>query len=178
MRVLMITCEWPTETEPQRAMFVKRQADALRAHGAAVDVYPFRGGGNPMRYLRHRGQVARRLRETRYDLVHAQWGQSALLALPKRLPLVVTFRGSDLVGFPGPSGRYSMQGRILRRASRMVARIADEVILVSDSLARYLPSRPYALIPSGLDLGLFRPMPRDEARRALGLHGESFLVLF
>jgi teichuronic acid biosynthesis glycosyltransferase TuaC len=178
MRVLVLTSEWPTAEEPQRAMFVARQVDALRRHGVEVDVFPFRGSGKPLRYFRLAMQVRRLIRGGAYDLAHAQWGQSALLAFPRLLPVVVTFRGSDLEGIVGADGRYTRQGEVLRVASRWVARVADEVILVSASLARHINARPYTIIPSGLDLHRFRPMPRAEARNALGLPEQGFLVLF
>src|SRR5262249_24372416 len=71
MRVLMITCEW------QFAPFVVRQIAFLRKAGVEVDVFSFQGERNPLNYLRAWWQVQRRLRTERYDVVHAQWGQSA-----------------------------------------------------------------------------------------------------
>jgi glycosyltransferase involved in cell wall biosynthesis len=178
MHILTLSSEWPTEAEPMRARFIVRQVEALRAAGVNVDVFPFRGGGNPLRYARLSGEVRARIRGARYDLVHAQFGQSALLAIPKLLPLVVTYRGSDLEGIVGPDRRYTMQGKILSAASRMVARLADEIILVSDSLTRFVSRRDYTIIPSGIDLDAFSPMPRQEARRALGMDEQKFTILF
>ena len=39
------------------------------------------------------------------------------------MPLVVTFRGSDIEGIVGPDGRYTLAGWIMRQASRYVARV-------------------------------------------------------
>jgi len=125
-------------------------------------------------------RARRQLDPARYDLVHAQFGQSGLLALPKRLPLVVTFRGSDLLGIVSDvDGRYTWKGRVLQRLSRLVALNADAVIVVSEHMKRSLPpSVPAVVIPSGLDLELFRPMPRDAARHALKLPLDRRYVLF
>jgi glycosyltransferase involved in cell wall biosynthesis len=50
---------------------------------------------------------------------------------------------------------------------------------VSDHLKRSLPSSvSAAVIPSGLDLERFRPLPRDDARRALRLRLDGRYVLF
>lgn len=98
-------------------------------------------------------------------------------ALPNALPLVVTFRGSDLEGIAGANAHYTISGRFLRLASQMVAGLADEVIMVSETLARYLPRHDYHVIPSGIDLDLFQPMPMREARIALGL-SDARLILF
>src|SRR5439155_183542 len=122
IRVLMITSAWPTPGQPRTTHFIKRQADFLRAAGVAVDVFQFRGEQKLNRYVGGWLRARRQLDPTRYDLVHAQFGQSGLLALPKRLPLVVTFRGSDLLGIVSDvDGRYTWKGRVLQRLSRLVA---------------------------------------------------------
>jgi len=179
IRVLMITSAWPTPGAPRTTHFIKRQADALRAAGVDVDVLHFQGQ-RPDRYLLAWLRARPRLDARRYDLVHAQFGQSGLLALPKRLPLVVTFRGSDVLGIVSDAdGRYTWKGRVVQWLSRLVARRADAVIVVSDHMKRSLPSSvSAAVIPSGLDLERFRPLPRDDARRVLGLPLDRRYVLF
>jgi glycosyltransferase involved in cell wall biosynthesis len=180
IRVLMITSAWPTPGQPRTTHFIKRQAEFLRAAGVQLDVFQFQGEKKLNRYVRAWVRARRQLDPARYDLVHAQFGQSGLLALPKRLPLVVTFRGSDLLGIVSDvNGRYTWKGRILQRLSRLVARRADAVIVVSEHMKRWLPpSVRAAVIPSGLDLELFRPMSRDAARRALKLSLDRRYVLF
>jgi glycosyltransferase involved in cell wall biosynthesis len=123
--------------------------------------------------------VQRRLRHGSYDLVHAQFGQSGLTALPKRIPLVVTFRGDDLEGIIGESGRYIPAGWLLRLVSRTVSRQADAAIVVSAHMKRHLPASVEAhVLPSGLNLDQFRPEPQEQARARLGLPLEGRLVAF
>lgn len=180
LRVLMITCEWPTPENPTLSPFVKQQVEFLQATGVDVDVYKFRGRKNPVNYLKAWWGIRRRLAGNRYDLVHAQHGQSGLVALPKRLPLVVTFHGSDLQGIVGDvSGRHTMMGRLLRRISRFVSRRADAAIVVSERM-KLLVGRttPAYVVPSGIDLSLFRRMPQAESRERLGLPADGKLVLF
>jgi len=77
------------------------------------------------------------------------FGQSGLTALPRRVPLVVTFRGDDLEGFIGENGRYIPAGWLYRCISRVVARQADAAIVVSEHMKRYLPgSVPAHVLPS------------------------------
>src|SRR3989441_6366195 len=157
----MITSEWASDPG-HTAHFIARQVRFLRAAGVDVDVFSFRGGRRPLRYLAAWARLRRRLMERngggrpRYDLVHAQFGQSGLLALPKRLPLVVTFRGDDLFGIRDSKGRTTPVGRLLQRLSRLVARKADATIVVSEHLTHYLDhAGPVHVVPSGIDLDLF-----------------------
>lgn len=175
----MITAGWPTPGQPQTTHFIKRQVEFLRAAGVVVEVYHFRGAKKPWKYALQWLRIRPRLRRGRYDLVHAQFGQSGLLALPKRLPLVVTLRGSDLLGIVGKEGRNTLNGRVLNGMVRQVARRADAVVVVSDHMkAHFRTEAPIVVLPSGLDLEHFRPVPRDEARRRLKLAPEKRLVLF
>ena len=180
LRVLMATSDWPMPGRPRTTHFIKRQAEFLRAAGVDVDVFPFAAGKQLVNYARAWRAMRRQLDAGQYDLVHAQFGQSGLLALPKRLPLVVTLRGSDILGIVSDAdGRRTMQGRLLQQLSRHVARRADAVILVSDHMrAAVNRSDAVHVIPSGLDLSLFRPIPREEARHYLGLPPTKRLVLF
>lgn len=178
IRVLMVTSGWPLGPH-FTTHFIKRQVEFLRAQGVEIDVFHFDARGRPSRYLSAWVRVQPRLRRKRYDLVHAQWGQSGLLALPKRLPLVVTYRGGDLHGLADANGRQTLQGRLLQGVCRAVARRADAVLLVSAHMQELLPQGTQAhVIPSGLDFSLFRVIPRDEARRHLGLPLDKRLVLF
>lgn len=179
LRVLMITSEWPTAELPNSAPFIVRQVEFLRRAGVDVDVFHFRGAKNPLNYLQAWRRARHRLANNSYDLVHAQWGQSALLALPKTLPLVVTFRGDDLLGIVGDDGRYICAGWILRRLSQLVALCADAVILVAEHMRRYMPpSVPVHVIPSGVDFEAFQCVSQDESRRRLGLPLSKRLILF
>lgn len=178
--MLMVTSDWPVPGVPRTTAFIRRQAEFVQKAGVDLEVFAFNGGKNPYNYVRAWARLRRRLRTRSFDLIHAQFGQSGLLAFPKRMPLVVTFRGSDVLGIVRNSdGHYSKAGRLLQRASRFVAKHADAVILVSPHLGDNLKTRaPMHVIPSGLDFSLFRPIPQDEARKKLGLDPKERLVLF
>jgi teichuronic acid biosynthesis glycosyltransferase TuaC len=179
VHILVITSEWPTEQHPEWAPFIIQQVQALRRAGVQVDVMPFRGAKNPMRYMQAYYRARRYLRCTCYDLIHAHFGQSGLLALPKPIPLVVTFHGSDLQGIVGPKGQYTFQGHILRFLSKRIASLANEIIVVSESLAKHLPQQlSYHIIPGGIDLNLFKPSSKEEARNVLNLPHDRSLILF
>jgi len=179
IRVLMVTSDWLWDSWGGPAVFIARQAEFLRREGIHVDLFPFRGARHPGNYAAAWREVHQRLRHGSYDLVHAQFGQSGLTALPKRVPLVVTFRGDDLEGIIGEHGRYILAGWLLRKLSRAVARRADAAIVVSAHMKRHLPRSVDAhVLPSGIDLDLFQPEPQDQARSRLGLPADRRLVAF
>jgi teichuronic acid biosynthesis glycosyltransferase TuaC len=179
IRVLMITSVWPTPGQPRTSYFIRRQAEFLKAAGVDVDVFHFKAAKRPWNYFLAWLQVRQRMARKRYDVAHAQFGQSGLLALPKRVPLVVTFRGDDLQGMLDGNGKLTLLGRLLMLVSQRVGRCADATIVVSEHMKEFLhPSVPTHVIPSGLDFGLFHLIPQEEARRHLGLPLDKRLVLF
>lgn len=180
IKVLMITSEWPAPGVNLTAHFIKRQADFLTAAGVDVEVFPFKGAKNPLNYFKAWRALQRKLRHENYDLIHAQFGQSGLLALPKRLPMVVTFRGSDLLGTVSDrTGRHMRASRIHQFLSQLVAKRADQVIVVSEHMKEYLdPSISAHVVPSGLDFDHFKPVDTKLARKQLGLPEDEKLILF
>jgi len=179
LRVLYITSEWPTKELHWIVPFIVRQVRYLREAGVDIEVFPFRGNRKLSNYRKIYADLHHRLRTEHFDLVHAQFGHSGFLAaVPKRVPLVVTFQGSELHGIYTSKGRYHRISPFLRLGMQFVAIRADEVIVVSDHMKRFLPRSDYHVIPGGIDLDLFQPMPQAEARQKLDLPPEKPLVLF
>jgi len=93
--------------------------------------------------------------DNEFNLVHANYGLTAPLALAQPVrPVVCSLWGSDLFG------RYSM-------VSKLSARAADEVIVMSEEMAREVGGDP-AIIPHGVDFDQFRPAPQEQAQDAVG----------
>ena len=179
LKVLMITTEWPTSAQPFAAPFVKRQKEKLEERGILVEVFHFYGGGNPLNYLRAWWHVRKRLKNKSFDLVHAQWGQSAIPALPKLKPLVITYRGDDLEGVYRDSGGYGLKSSILKWVGRNVARFADHTILVSKHMLKlFTPHSPVDIIPSGIDFSKIPTQNKLDLRKELGLPSDKRIIIF
>lgn len=178
MKVLVVTSNYPSEAMPTSGIFIKRQVEGLREVGVDVDVFAYRGRKSPFNYARVWWQVRRQLNQHKYDLIHAQFGNSGILALPKRLPFVITYQGTDVMGI-FKDGRYTWMGKIGQLVSRLSAYFADEAMVVSAHMKAHLPShRDYIVLPSGVDRTLFKPIPLAEARAQLGLRMDKRLVFF
>ena len=166
IRVLVLTNMYPTAAEPHLGCFVRDQVEDLRALGAEVEVQAFDGRQHKRRYLTAAATLRRALRRDRFDLVHAHYGLSgAVAALQRAVPVVTTFHGSD--------ARVPWQ----RRVSWLVAR-RTQPIAVAPVVAANLGVRDAPVIPCAVDLELFSPVNRADARRALGWPEHGPCVLF
>jgi teichuronic acid biosynthesis glycosyltransferase TuaC len=168
LRVLAITNHYPSETSPGDAPCIRDQIEALRRRGIEVDVLAIDRARRKRSYL---GAAARSILSTfgrkRYDLVHAYYGYAGLVArLQVRYPVVVTFRGSDLLS------------RRNRRIGPAVARMVEGVIVMSAEMKRASGRHDARIIPFGVNVDMFAPSSRERARAELGLHARGKLVLF
>jgi glycosyltransferase involved in cell wall biosynthesis len=161
---------YPTPTNPPFGIFVKEQAESIRALGADVDVLFVNAKVGRLRhkaYVQAFPRLWRALSRAQYDVIHAHYVFSGLIARAQwRAPLVVTHHGPEL--------RFPVQGRLCR----WTRDLADEVIVVADWMVKDLGAPQAHVIPCGIDLTLFRPMSRDVARQALGLSPDRRYVLF
>jgi len=167
MRALVISDLAPTPDAPGRGVFVRDQVAALRRlPGLEVELDEAPPGPRALTAL-----AARCARRRGFDVVHAHYGLSAWPALAVRgAKRVVTLHGTDL--------RHPRTRRITLAA---LGRL-DLVATASASLAGELPGagdeRRVAVLPCGVSLHRFRPVPRAEARAALALPPDEPLLLF
>ncbi len=171
MRALIVTNMYPTPERPALGSFVRDQVDALRRiEGLEVEVGAFAPGGAGA-YLRGARSLRRRYRRERFDIVHCHFGLSIFPSLVvKARARAVTLHGTDL---------SHPRSRAITLAG---LRTMDLVATVSEELATQVPRTafggPRAVLPCGVDLGRFRPIPRAEARSALGLNPRGPYLLF
>ncbi len=167
MRVLVVTNMYPSEEEPQFGSFVKEQIEDLIGLGVEIEVLYFDGRQSWTRYATAAREIRRRVETDRFDLVHAHYGLCGAAALAqRRVPVVTTFHGSDF------SGAIPWQVWV----SRIVTPLSSP-IFVSTVGAMRVPARA-AVIPAAVDVALFRPIDRNEARRQLGWPVDARYALF
>jgi len=179
VRVLILTAMYPSAKKPAFGAFVKQQVESLAAAGIDVEVLAFEGARSAKNYLKAGRVLRRRLRREHFDLVHAHYGLTGLpAAMQRRVPFVLTYHGSDLFGEIGPTGRYTFKGRLKVLLGQIMGHFAAGRIIVAEVLRPRLLGLDAEVIPMGVDVSLFRPKPRAEARAALGLDPERRIVLF
>jgi glycosyltransferase involved in cell wall biosynthesis len=113
------------------------------------------------------------------DLVHAHFGYSGWLALlqPRR-PVVISFMGSDLLGYRGINDQLTSRSRAMLRMNRIASRRASAVIVKSREMASVLPGLNPHVIPNGVDMTRFSVIDRTVARDRLGWSREGLVALF
>jgi glycosyltransferase involved in cell wall biosynthesis len=175
----MVTGAYPTEQLPHWGTFVKSQVESLVAAALEVEVLHPRPGPMPLRYAKAIAQVLLKTMTGRCDVVHGHYGLWCLAArLQWRTPVVASFLGDDLLGAPRADGGNYKKHQLVVHISRWLSRHVDAVIVKSEQMRQATPAHNVYVIPNGVDFDLFRPIPRVEARAALGWDPVRYYVLF
>ncbi len=126
--------------------------------------------------------------ENHYDLVHSHYwlsGQIGWLAADRwDIPLVHTMHTMARVknlhlaagDTPEPPGREIGEAQVVEAADRLVANTAGEARELIELYAA--PPEKVAVASPGVDLEVFRPGSRAQARAAVGVPTDARLVLF
>lgn len=178
-RVLTVTGAYPAECKPHWGTFIKSQVDSLIAQGLEIEVIRPQPGPMPVRYTSATLQVFFKTLTGRYDIVHGHYGLWCLVArLQWTTPVVASFLGSDLLGSPMADGHYARKHALVVHISRWLSQRVDAVIVKSRQMRELIPARNVFILPNGVDFEVFRPLPRADARAALGWNPDGYYVLF
>jgi glycosyltransferase involved in cell wall biosynthesis len=161
-------------------VFARRQAETLAAQGFRVEVFDLRSRTSPRVLCGEFRRFRRVVRAFRPQVIHAHYGTvTAMFAAlgAGSIPLVITYRGSDLNRLPSARGLRPAAGLLL---SQFAALRAARVVCVSHKLKNLLWWRRarVTVLPSGVDPEVFRPAPRKALRDELGWREEERVVLF
>src|SRR5258708_22951585 len=165
LRVLFVL---PKGSRAGSMSFALRLAAALQHEGAQIETVFVRTLFRPWVFVWQGNLIWRLARSGRFDVVHAQYGTytgliTVLFASFSKCPVVVTFRGSDLNPVPSENkAKWCSQ----HLSSQAAAWLADGVICVSAQLRSrvWFSKRRSAVISSGTDLDMFRPLSQAECR--------------
>lgn len=122
-----------------------------------------------------------------YDLIHGNFWMSGWVGghlKPRwRVPFVQIFHALGIIkrihqgdADTSPPDRRAAEDYVLDTADRVIAQCPSEV----DELARYYDAdvTRIRVVPSGVDLARFSPIPCDEARAALGLDPDEKILAY
>jgi teichuronic acid biosynthesis glycosyltransferase TuaC len=180
-RVLFVI---PGDGEGSSMIFARRQAETVAREGVETSLFYLGSRTSPARLFGEWKRFRAVLKRLDPAVVHAQFGTVAALfaALASgSLPLVVTYRGSDLN--PAPKS-YSCSARVRAALgcvfSQLAALRAQRIVCVSRELRDRLWWRRgrVTVLPTGVDPDVFRPASRAFARLRLGWSDHERVVLF
>ncbi len=146
---------------------VKNQGDSLIKAGVDIEYFlikpGFRGYLNAIRKLRNA------FKNGHYDLAHAHYSLCGFVAgLAGCKPLVVSLMGSDICN--------SVFSRALIRF--FIRKKWTETIVKTRQMKELIGLNSVHVIPNGVDIERFRPIPQGIARQHIGYEKDKKLIVF
>jgi teichuronic acid biosynthesis glycosyltransferase TuaC len=179
MRVLLVTAMYPTPENPAYGTFVRTQAESLKRAGVDLDVLVLRSRFQKLSYVKGIFQVRRRVAQSWVDVIHAHYSYAGVVArMQRKAPLVVTYHGDDLLGTIDQTGKKTFWSGAVVALGKLLARYADAAIVQSAEMASKLERANVYVLPHEVDLDMFQPTGRQQAREALGLEAGKKYLLF
>jgi glycosyltransferase involved in cell wall biosynthesis len=167
------------ENDRSSMVFARRQMVSLEQRGVNVRNFFLSSRTSLGVLLGEMGRFRDAVQQFDPHIIHAHYGTvtSLFCAAATSRPLIISFRGSDLNPTSDIGKMRSLVGRFF---SQISAVRASHIICVSQELKSrlWLRTGRTSIIFDGVDLSLFKPMQRDEARRKLGWNQESKFIFF
>lgn len=170
MKVLHITCNYPTIEHPVFGIFVKEQVESLQKAGVDGDVF-FSNGKEQGGMKAHRASISkvrRLLKNNHYDVIHCHHSISGLILLLAG----GAFRNKCVVSYQNDPTR-EFGGKWL---FRMLYPFFNKFIIKNTS--PYLKKKKVVYLPNGTDASFFKPMNRDACREKLGWDKDKRYILY
>lgn len=165
MKVLFVASG---NSEDGLSPIVRSQGKSLQKAGADIAYFPILGKGLKG-YLRNVFPLAKHFHNNRYDIIHAHYSLSALIAtLAGCKPLVVSLMGSDI----RLSNIYIYPIKIA------ALWLWDSLIVKSSGMRNQLAITKSTIIPNGVNLSKFRPLNKGLVRESLGWDRDREKILF
>lgn len=164
MNVLIVASGNSNDISP----FVKEQVDSLINLDVKIQYFLIKGNGS-IGYLQNIVKLRNVIKKNTFDLIHAHYGLSGLLATFQRLvPVIITFHGSDI----NLNKNYIL--------SFLASRLSAKNVFVHPDQPEKLKIKvkKQTIIPCGIDLNIFYPRNKKIAKQKIGWHEEEIYILF
>jgi teichuronic acid biosynthesis glycosyltransferase TuaC len=159
---------------------VKTQGDSLSSLGVKIEYFTISGSGI-FTYLKNIRNLRKHLKQNNYDLIHAHYSFCGLVVLLtfSRYPLVVSFMGSDALGYVNPSGKKKFRSYLNIFLSKFIQLFVDKIIVKSKNLMNTIYLKKKAvLIPNGVNMKTFRPLKKYYCLKKLKLKTNKPKIVF
>lgn len=170
MRILHVTCNYPTKNHPVFGIFVKEQIESLQQLGIHCDVFFSNGKeeGGMRAHIASIAKVKRLLKENKYDVIHCHHSISALILLLAS----GAFRNKCIVSYQNDPTREFGGSCLFHLLYPFFNRI------IIKNLSPYLQKKKVRYIPNGTNADFFRPMNKNVCREKLGWDSGAYYILY
>lgn len=147
--------------------FIEEQVTSLQEIGVEFDYFLVTKKGI-IGYMMSYFPFIKKIWKSDYDLIHAHFGFSGLLAsLQWFKPVVVTFHGSDV---------YMPVSRFF---SKLAYAFSNHSIFVNKNMVQKMNAkRNFSIISCGVNTVIFHPLDRNESRKTLNFEKDKKYILF
>lgn len=168
MKVLHITNNYPTEEHPVFGIFVKEQIDSLNKMGVLNDIFFINGREiGKKEYLSSIFKLRKYLKKRKYDIIHCHHSFSGVVLILSGY----AFINKCIISYQNDPDYEG--GKNLFRS---IHSIFNRIIFKNKS--RYSKYSKTVWLPNGVDIDIFKPINKVDAKKILNLAPEKRYILF
>ena len=147
---------------------IKNQGESLKQAGIELEYFPIKGKGLTG-YLKNINKLKKFLKNEDFDIIHAHYSLTSFVAtLAGAKPLIVSLMGSDV----------KEKTWVLFLIHFFKRFFWKKTIVKSEEMASVIGQNNVHVIPNGVDLELFKPIAKEEAKRKVNLEIDKKYILF
>lgn len=154
---------------------IECQGRSLITNGINISFYTINNKGF-WGYLKHIRDLRIFLKDGSYDIIHAHYGLTAWVCIfaRKKEKLLVSLMGDDILGSNKKNGTITISSKIIATVNKLLTKyIYDYAIVKSEEMKNMMWSKNVAIIPNGVDLEIFKPIPYEEAIKNIHINSKS-----
>jgi glycosyltransferase involved in cell wall biosynthesis len=151
--------------------YTRSQGESLKRKGTHLDFFSIKGRGIK-NYFKHIFILKNFLKKNKYDIIHAHYGLCGLISVLTftKVPIVVSFMGSDLYGDPDYKGKRRLSDFVFIFFNLLLQFRVDFIIVKSKILAEHvIKKKKMQIIPNGVDFDFFKPIEKSKAMKELSI---------
>lgn len=188
-RIAVFSNMYPSEKHPTFGIFVKNQVELLRSKGIQVDLIaidePGKGKAATLKkymawFLKSLGFLLWNKKHLSLTHAHYAFPTGVLSLIGKKLfgiPYVVTVHGGDIDKMAAKSERIAGYTRKVLQGADAVITVGER--LKNDVITRFgVKEEQVHVMSMGVNTEIFQPMPKEDARKELGIPSTEKLLLF
>lgn len=175
MKILQVTTNYPTASNPILGIFMKEQVESVERFGVENTIFFSNGsetnvgrkGGGAIVHIKSVFRLMRHLMTHRYDLIHCHSALSGMILLLSG----GAFFNKCIISFQNDPEKEGDKAFF-----RILYPFFDKVIVKKKT--KYDSWKKMVYLPNGCDMERFRPMDKSECKRLIGLDPSKRYVLF